>query len=282
MPQFGLASALVVVLLIGVGIGYLSSLAITGNSVLKDPNSAQSALEDPRDTENSSTETILNTCNDAPCADTVKICTDGVNSSCSNTCSGKACTNCKPDCSGHENNPLPQDSTSQNNSIILPVQTQAPQQDKPICNPNWSCTDWPNCSSGSQIRVCNDLNICGTNQGKPTETQTCSQTPEKVLSISLSTNNQTITRGNDVVIKGVVSDGQSPIGGASISLVLTYASGSQFKNSSTTNPSGDFSWTKTIGGSSKPGTFKVEAKASKTSYVDGSSSTTFEVVNKTG
>lgn len=43
-----------------------------------------------------------------------------------------------------------------------------------ICNPNWKCSSWSECSSsGTQTRTCTDSNDCWTNSGKPSETQTC-------------------------------------------------------------------------------------------------------------
>ncbi|PIN90756.1 hypothetical protein COU60_00225 [Candidatus Pacearchaeota archaeon CG10_big_fil_rev_8_21_14_0_10_34_76] len=42
------------------------------------------------------------------------------------------------------------------------------------CTPDWSCT-WSECANGIQQNVCEDLNSCGTNTGKPAENErTCS------------------------------------------------------------------------------------------------------------
>ncbi|HCC60160.1 MAG: hypothetical protein A2402_04135 [Candidatus Staskawiczbacteria bacterium RIFOXYC1_FULL_37_43] len=43
----------------------------------------------------------------------------------------------------------------------------------PTCAVNWQCTNWGNCYSNQQIRVCTDYNFCGTTSGKPVETQSC-------------------------------------------------------------------------------------------------------------
>ena len=43
----------------------------------------------------------------------------------------------------------------------------------PACTPNWQCSDWSSCSQGTQTRTCTDLNSCGTTQGKPPESQSC-------------------------------------------------------------------------------------------------------------
>jgi hypothetical protein len=45
---------------------------------------------------------------------------------------------------------------------------------KPECNPDWECTSWSECNSGTQTRTCTDANSCGKSTGKPTESQSCS------------------------------------------------------------------------------------------------------------
>lgn len=46
-------------------------------------------------------------------------------------------------------------------------------QTPPACSPQWLCTDWSACTEGVQTRTCTDLNACGTDQGRPSERQTC-------------------------------------------------------------------------------------------------------------
>lgn len=42
------------------------------------------------------------------------------------------------------------------------------------CTPNWQCFDFGPCqSNGVQSRTCADANNCGTNSGRPSETQSC-------------------------------------------------------------------------------------------------------------
>ena len=67
--------------------------------------------------------------------------------------------------------PNPQNSSS-------PTENDPPLTEPPPCTPNWSCDDWQPtpatvCSEETftQTRTCNDLNSCGTTEGKPTETQ---------------------------------------------------------------------------------------------------------------
>ena len=60
--------------------------------------------------------------------------------------------------------------------------------DDEICTPSWSCTDWSTCMSRIQTRTCTDLNNCGVDIGKPSESQSCTteededyeQDPEEV------------------------------------------------------------------------------------------------------
>lgn len=52
--------------------------------------------------------------------------------------------------------------------------TEPIQEEVKTCISDWSCGSWSECgSSGVQRRTCKDYNNCGTNSGKPSETQTC-------------------------------------------------------------------------------------------------------------
>jgi len=42
------------------------------------------------------------------------------------------------------------------------------------CEESWTCTDWGDCSDGTQTRTCTDINSCGTEDNKPGESQGCS------------------------------------------------------------------------------------------------------------
>ncbi|MBI4181918.1 MAG: hypothetical protein HY520_03050 [Candidatus Aenigmarchaeota archaeon] len=42
-----------------------------------------------------------------------------------------------------------------------------------ICEERWTCTDWSSCADGRQTRECRDRNACGTELGKPSESQGC-------------------------------------------------------------------------------------------------------------
>ena len=45
------------------------------------------------------------------------------------------------------------------------------------CIEDWSCSDWRECSAeGVQVRICTDLNSCGTTDEKPSKSQACQYT----------------------------------------------------------------------------------------------------------
>ena len=41
------------------------------------------------------------------------------------------------------------------------------------CSESWSCKQWGECIDGTQVRECNDYNLCGTSALKPEESQSC-------------------------------------------------------------------------------------------------------------
>ena len=73
------------------------------------------------------------------------------------------------------------------------------------CTPDWNCTAWSECLGSMQTRTCTDLNDCGLNIGKPTESQSCA-CPTK--------NGATICVG---VIFGISGGADSPIDSFTIS-----------------------------------------------------------------
>lgn len=296
MPRIGLFSALIIGLVLGIGIGYSSSIAFTGNAILKQENMTPMASADIVDTNQTGCADsdpapahISDNCKNIYCKQSFSICPDGVNLSCSNSCKDGVCTACKPDCKGHETKSQQISITGTNGSSSSSAgsgssttsSTTSPVSNTPSsCTENWSCSDWFDCSDNQQTRSCIDSNSCSTINNKPVELQNCTS-PQKQLSISLITNSQ-VPRGSDATITAKVTENQNTIEAANVEMTMTYASGTQIQNSSTTNSAGEFSWTKKIGGNSKTGTFKVDAKATKPGYLDATTSTTFEVVNATG
>ncbi|MFH0893187.1 MAG: hypothetical protein V2A54_02025 [Bacteroidota bacterium] len=45
------------------------------------------------------------------------------------------------------------------------------------CAHNWSCSAWSSCVNSLQTRSCTDSNNCGTTEGRPALSQSCSNTP---------------------------------------------------------------------------------------------------------
>jgi len=256
-----LAIMAVVVVLVVVGVGYFST---TGNVVLKDggrpeistsPGATQDLVLKETDE-----PAEVDECKNIVCDKSSLVCTDGVKVFCSNSCKDGVCGSCKPDCKGHE-------------KVVEIKKTQENQATTQ--SPKPTATSVPS-STVSQTPISTPP------EETPLPSPTASQSQETQLSVSLSLNSQTIQRGSDVVITAKVTDNQSPVEAASVDMTLTYASGTQASNSSLTDSNGEFIWTKRIGGNSKTGTFTVDAKATKSGYLDGTASTTFEVVNATG
>jgi len=293
MARFGGQIIIVLVLLIGIGIGYFFSKTLSGSVILK--NSDQGISENilPNNPDSIGPE---NKCKDIVCKPSFLICPDKFNSTCNNSCSQGVCSSCQPDCKTHQIIGQSAGSKSNSSSLLQSQQsasspfsgssgtssstsTSSSQQ---ACSESWSCTDWSACSNSQQNRTCADSSNCGSANTKPPEAQTCTENQQKQLMVSVAANSQTIVRGNEVIISAKVTENQSPIETATVELTMTYASGTQQQSSGSTNSAGEFSWTKLIGGNSKPGTFTVAGKATKTGYLDGSRSTTFEVVNATG
>ncbi len=56
-----------------------------------------------------------------------------------------------------------------------------------VCEPNWKCTGWSECSDGFTTRTCKDTNYCEYSYGKPIEVNYCEEaevlTPEKENSL---------------------------------------------------------------------------------------------------
>ena len=65
----------------------------------------------------------------------------------------------------------PPESQTSSETIVLYPEGEEP----PTCTPNWQCDDWSECVDDIQTRTCTDLNNCGTNEGKPAESQACGE-----------------------------------------------------------------------------------------------------------
>ena len=53
--------------------------------------------------------------------------------------------------------------------LIPKIPEDAPEE----CTPDWSCTDWGDCTDGLQNRVCIDLNGCGDDSTMPSNQRSC-------------------------------------------------------------------------------------------------------------
>ncbi|QQG38910.1 MAG: hypothetical protein HYS32_00385 [Candidatus Woesearchaeota archaeon] len=69
-------------------------------------------------------------------------------------------------CDTGKNKPAEQRSCADSVSSSSPVNL--------TCNAVWVCSDWGNCLNGFQTRSCSDVNNCGTNEGKPLTSKSCS------------------------------------------------------------------------------------------------------------
>ena len=89
----------------------------------------------------------------------------------------------------------------------------------------------------------------------------------------------TISRGSIQSMTVTVTDGTNTISDASVSVLVTYASGATTKNfGGMTDPFGQYNFSWRIGGNSTPGTFDVEIDASKDGYSSTHGTFSFEVV----
>ncbi|RME32042.1 hypothetical protein D6789_00800 [Candidatus Woesearchaeota archaeon] len=96
--------------------------------------------------------------------------------------SGESCSTCAVDCgscsdgtsgSGSGGSGSGGGSSGGGGAYIPPVEDDGP------CVPDWVCSDWLDCMSGTQKRVCVDSNKCGVETGRPAEQQTC-EVPEEL------------------------------------------------------------------------------------------------------
>jgi hypothetical protein len=77
----------------------------------------------------------------------------------------------------------------------------------------------------------------------------------------------TISRGSIQSMTVTVTDGMNPVSDASVSVLVTYASGETTKNFyGPTDSNGQFEFSWRIGGNSTPGTFEVNVDVSKDGY----------------
>lgn len=117
------------------------------------------------------------------------------------TCNGQEnCTTCATDCGV-----CPEENTTDTNSTQTNSTDQTTNDSLTAantCTPNWQCGDWQDCVGGTQVRVCADLNNCGSNDGIPETSQSCTAPIQ-----NQSATNQTIqsSRGFFGIMGNVIS-----------------------------------------------------------------------------
>lgn len=90
---------------------------------------------------------------------------------------------------------------------------QTQNQSATTCEPDWQCSEWTACVNGFENRRCIDANQCGTEDGRPAETQACESAPVEQESEGLF--NQ--------LTGAVVGGGVAAIGGAVALLIIIAA-----------------------------------------------------------
>ncbi|MDE1829953.1 MAG: hypothetical protein KGI25_06505 [Thaumarchaeota archaeon] len=120
------------------------------------------------------------------------------------------------------------------------------------------------------------VNSVGTSGPSNTVSVTPQATPS--LSVSVTTNQPSYTRGSTATITVHVSDQLgNPVSSASVTVSIKNPSGSTNTHTGTTNGSGNLSYNYSIGKHAQTGTYTVTATATKSGYISGSATTTFVV-----
>lgn len=182
-------------------------------------------------------------CEGVECGVSSEVCPDGYNATCKNTCINGTCTSCSPNCTGHQDPCLGVNCSP--STAVCPDGTEVSCSNTCIngsctsctpnctghqatdCQENWTCSNWSACINGTQTRTCEDLNQCGTNESKPTETQSCQAeepSPPPIEASDLQTQisiPETITRGGNFHLTVTVDNaGTAPAESVSLKLVL--------------------------------------------------------------
>jgi hypothetical protein len=106
--------------------------------------------------------------------------------------------------------------------------------------------------------------VTATNSANPTSTASTSATVALVsgLSVTLTTDKASYTRGQIVTITTGVSANGSPVANASVTVTITQANGTVLKGTATTGTSGTIVWQLQLGTLDPVGTYKVRMDAS--------------------
>jgi hypothetical protein len=117
---------------------------------------------------NSEEQCILD-CSEKECGD------DGCGGSCGDCNSGYECEDgdCVEEEANEENETDETEETetiSESESFFTGATVETTEE---ICSPDWSCTEWSECINETQSRTCEDINSCGSEEGKPAILQSC-------------------------------------------------------------------------------------------------------------
>ena len=116
------------------------------------------------------------------------------------------------------------------------------------------------------------------NVGESSPSNEASATPQQTptLSASVSTDKSSYTQNSYAHITVTVTSG-SPISGASVTLTIKNPSGGISQATGTTNSNGQLTFSYHIAKHAATGTYTASATATKSGYISGSGSTTFQV-----
>jgi hypothetical protein len=82
------------------------------------------------------------------------------------TCNGgETCSSCSKDCGSCPLPPSPPGGGSSGGG--------GGSASKPVCNENWNCSEWSECSEGTQKRICTDRNNCSIYKNEPPASRNC-------------------------------------------------------------------------------------------------------------
>jgi len=114
-------------------------------------------------------EQCISDCSGKECGD------DGCGGSCGDCgsdyeCEGGVCVEEEEDEENETDETEEIETTSESDSIFTGATVETKEE---ICSPDWNCTEWSGCINGTQDRTCEDVNNCGSEEGKPEILQSC-------------------------------------------------------------------------------------------------------------
>lgn len=90
------------------------------------------------------------------------------------------------------------------------------------CMEKWECAEWENCTDSEQVRICEDLNNCGTTAEKPEETRACSESSTQQTAQPSTPQQQTQPTAQQQTQSGASQYKYWIIGGVLALLVVLY------------------------------------------------------------